>query len=172
MYWQSCWYQLMKKSLLVKRLVQFCLGYYSLGVFGLRLQYFHCVNIGYQPKCKVDVSVYIGASQSENLPLISCVACPSCLAGGEKETHWEWHCYHRVPGRGRRLVVLQTVDDPVALHPYPSLGWRGDYVTWSDVFASPFRSAFPLTRRPDIFALVRYNSQNDSYRWVLWSRWI
>lgn len=104
--------------------------------------------------------------------LISCVACPSSLAGGEKETHWEWHRHHRVPGRGWRLVVLQTVDDPIALHPYPSLGRRGDYVTWSDVIVSPFQSAFPLTRRPDIFALVRYNSQNDSYRWVLWSGWI
>lgn len=26
-----------------------------------------------------------------------------------------------------------------------------------------------LTSLPDIFALVRYNSQNDSYRWVFWS---
>lgn len=25
---------------------------------------------------------------------------------------------------------------------------------------------FPFTWTPDIFALVRYNSQNDSYRWV------
>ena len=57
----------------------------------------------------------------------------SFLAGGKKEAHWKWHCHHSIPGRGWRIVILQTIDDPIALHPYPSHGqrlsekWSGDH---------------------------------------------
>lgn len=106
------------------------------------------------------------------------------LAGGEKEAHWKRHCYHSIPGRGWRIVVLQTVYDPITLHPYPLRGWRlseewsGNQdeevrllnryhispttLVWSCIINLSF------THLPDIFALVRYNSQNDSYRWVSW----
>lgn len=122
--------------------------------------------------------------------------CPTCVslvfssvAGGEKETHWKWHCYHSIPGRGWRIVVLQTVYDPIALHPYPSRGpWMAEKLSgnqrelwpldryhviaatlkWYDKCDCVSNVTFPWRHFPDIFALVRYNSQNDSYRWVLW----
>lgn len=119
----------------------------------------------------------------------------SCLVGREKETYWKWHCYHSISGRRRRVVVLQTVYDPIALHPYPSHGQLSKKVMWQSATQTMGRGATPtemtshqhhnaemmwtvivfyslgvsLTSLPDIFALVRYNSQNDSYRWVFWS---
>lgn len=49
------------------------------------------------------------------------VACVS-LAGGEEEAHWKRHCYHSISGRGRGVIVLQTIYDPITLHPYPLHG--------------------------------------------------
>lgn len=117
-------------------------------------------------------------------PSSLCLCGLSFLAGGEEEAHWKWHCYHSIPGRRWCVVVLQTFHDSIALHPYPSLGqtlsekWSGNQ--WRErCQISPLRlkmcglplcvihnQCFPLRLPPDIFALVRYNSQNDSYRWV------
>jgi hypothetical protein len=101
-------------------------------------------------------------------PLSPYFPSPCLSVGREEETHRKRHRHHRVPGRRGRLTLLQTVHDPITLHPYPTSPFYPSVLPLTyQFYRSPISSTAHLSVLPITYQFYRSPISSTAHLSVL-----